>query len=131
MVRGGVVGVARRGKWARCGERDRRKGIGQPEQNTTGRECWLRGEGRGEVDTSGGNTDQRHEGHARRGTQKRERTMLDDGESGLEEGELTEERGVDGAQPGGAGSGRERCWVTLQAMGCGLDMRNEFSRCEY
>ena len=37
VVRGEVAGVARRRKWARCGERDRRGGTEQPEQNTYGR----------------------------------------------------------------------------------------------
>jgi len=72
------------------------------------------------------------------GTTRRGR--LGDGESGLVEGELIEERGVDGeasewgwgarAQPIVAGNSRKRSWFNLQAMGCGLDMRKEFSRCE-
>jgi hypothetical protein len=43
--------------------------------------------------------------------------MLDDGESGLEEGELTEERGVDGAQPDVAGNGRKKMLGYLASYG--------------
>jgi hypothetical protein len=90
---------------------------------------------------SGGSTNQRHDRHAWRETRNYERGRLGDGESGLVEGELIEERGVDGeasewrgggarAQPIVAGTSRKRSWFNLQAMGCGLDMRKEFSRCE-
>ena len=96
---------------------------------------------------SGGSTNQRHDRHAWRETRNYERGRLGDGESGLVEGDLIEERGVDGeasewgeggvwwwgearAQPIVAGNSRKRSWFNLQAMGCGLDMRKEFSRCE-
>ena len=45
---------------------------------------------------SGGSTNQRHDRHAWRETRNYERGRLGDGESGLIEGELIEERGVDG-----------------------------------
>ena len=45
---------------------------------------------------------------------------------GVVEGEVWEAR----AQPIVAGNSRKRSWFNLQAMGCGLDMRKEFSRCE-
>jgi len=45
---------------------------------------------------SGGSTNQRHDRHAWRETRNYERGRLGDGESGLVEGELIEERGVDG-----------------------------------
>ena len=89
---------------------------------------------------SGGSTNQRHDRHAWRETRNYERGRLGDGESGLIEGELIEERGVDGeasewgggarAQPIVAGNSRKRSWFNLQAMGCGLGARKEFSRCE-
>ena len=58
---------------------------------------------------SGGSTNQRHDRHAWRETRNYERGRLGDGESGLVEGELIEERGVDGeASEWGGGWGRGR-----------------------
>jgi len=59
---------------------------------------------------SGGSTNQRHDRHAWRETRNYERGRLGDGESGLVEGELIEERGVDGeASEWGWSEGATNC----------------------
>ena len=60
---------------------------------------------------SGGSTNQRHDRHAWRETRNYERGRLGDGESGLVEGELIEERGVDGeaSEWGSGGEGATSC----------------------